>query len=291
MEHRKEYPLSEFSKVLNVSRSGYYNWVRHRYSQRKIEEREYLALIRKYYHLSKNRYGFLRIYNDIRKSGKRVNKKRIYRIMRKYGIYSLTRKKFKVTTKHGKSAYFSENLLNGNFQTTGLNQVWTSDITYIHTIEGWMYLAVILDIYNREVIGWALGQRITTELVQRAFTKAVMNRKPGKGIILHSDRGSQYTSHKFRAILEHYGFRQSMSGKGNCYDNAITETFFSTFKKELIYLEEFKTREKLMSSVFEFIEVYYNRQRLHSSLGYLSPVDFVKKNLKEKQELLNSKVA
>ena len=291
MEHRNEYPLSMFCKVLNVSRSGYYNWIRNSLSQRKIEEQRYLLLIKKHYEQSKKRYGFLRIYNGIRRSGELVNKKRIYRIMRKYGIYSVTRKKFKVTTKQGSSACFSENLLNGNFQTTGLNQVWTSDITYIYTVEGWMYLAVILDIYNREVIGWALEQRITTELVIKAFTKAVMKRKTGLGVIFHSDRGSQYTSYKFRGILSHYGFRQSMSGKGNCYDNAITETFFSTFKKELIYLEEFKTREKLIGSVFEFIEIYYNRQRLHSSLRYFSPVDFLEKELKGKQEVIKSEVA
>lgn len=291
MENRKDYPLSIICEVLKVSRSGYYSWIRAKASQRKLEEQKYLKLIRKYYENSKKRYGFIRVYNDIRKSGENVNKKRIYRIMRKYSIYSITRKKFKVTTKQGYSASFSENLLNGSFETTGLNQVWTSDITYIHTMEGWMYLAVIMDIYNREIIGWALDQRVNTDLVIRAFTKAVMKKRPGKGIILHSDRGSQYTSHKFRDMLSHYGFRQSMSGKGNCYDNAITETFFSTFKKELIYLEEFKTRETLMNSVFEFIEVYYNRQRSHSALDFFSPVDFIERKLKEKQEEYNSEVA
>jgi len=291
MENRKDYPISVFCKVLGVSRAGYYYWQKDRTSRRRHDEQKYLLLIKKHYELSKGRYGLLRLYKAIRKEGTPVNKKRIYRIMKKYGIYSKTKRRFKVTTKQAQSAYFSENLLNGNFKATGSNQIWSSDITYLYTSEGWMYLAVILDIFNREIIGWALDQRATADLVVRALTKAVMKRKPSKGIIFHSDRGSQYTSHKLRNMLSHYGFLQSMSGKGNCYDNAITETFFSTVKKELIYLKEIKTKDEMSKAIFEFIEVYYNRQRLHSSLGYLSPVEFMEIKMKENQEVIKSEVA
>ncbi len=278
-------------KVLEIKRSGYYHWQKRIYTQRRIEEERFLLLLKKHYKLSKGRYGLLRLVKSIRKAGTPVNKKRIYRLMKKYGIFSKTKKKFKVTTKQKGGAKFNENLLNGNFSVDSKNKVWTSDITYIWTKQGWLYLAVVLDLYNREIIGWSLGQRPSAELVVRAFTMAVMNRKPAAGVIFHSDRGSQYTSNKMRNILDHYKFRQSMSGKGNCYDNAVTETFFSTLKKELVYLTEFKTIDQARTEIFEFIEIYYNRQRLHSSLGYLSPLEFLKNNEKEKQEEIKSDVA
>ena len=290
-ENSKTYPVNMLCKVLELSRVGYYHWQKRKLSQRKIEEERVLSLLKKHYELSKGRYGLRRLVNSIRKEGLQVNKKRIYRLMRKHGIYSRTKKKFKVTTKQKAGSRFSENLLDGKFQASCTNQIWTSDITYIRTNEGWIYLAIILDIYNREIIGWSLSYRPSSELAARALTMAIMNRKPGKGVIFHSDRGSQYTSKNVRNILEHYYFKQSMSGKGNCYDNAITETFFSTLKKELVYLTKFKTREQARVEIFEFIEIYYNRQRLHSSLGHLSPVEFMKNDRNEKQEEIKSDVA
>lgn len=224
-----------------------------------------------------------------------VNKKRVYRLMRKYGIYSRTKKKFKITTKQNSKASFSDNLINGSFEVDKKNQIWTSDISYIWTQEGWLYLAVILDVYNREIIGWSMNQRCQADLVLKAFTMAVRNRKPEAGIIFHSDRGSQYTSARLRNTLAHYGFLQSMSGKGNCYDNAITESFFSTLKKELVYLTNFETKEQAITEVFQFIEIFYNRKRLHSALDYLSPVEFEMKKFVEnkKDEILinNNRVA
>ena len=205
--------------------------------------------------------------------------------MKNNGIFSRTKKKFKVTTKQDSAASFSANLLNGKFEAEMKNQIWSSDITYIRTNEGWMYLAVVLDVYNREIIGWSLSQRAASDLVVKALTMAVSKRKPQAGVIFHSDRGSQYTSSSVRYLLSKYGFRQSMSSKGNCYDNAITETFFSTLKKELVYLTEFETRQQAESEIFEFIEIFYNRKRLHSSLGYLSPVDFgMNKKIESKKE-------
>ena len=274
-------------KVLEVSRSSYYHWQKHRSTQRRIEEEKFIVLLRKHYQLSSGRYGLLKLVRSIRTEGIIVNKKRIYRLMKKHGIYSRTRRKFKVTTKQGKGARFSENLLEGKFQATRANEIWTSDITYIRTREGWLYLAVVLDIYSRQVIGWSIMERVSSDLVVKALTMAIINRKPEKDIIFHSDRGSQYTSNQVRNILKLYEFKQSMSGKGNCYDNAITETFFSLLKRELVYLTEFETREQARRGIFEYIEIFYNRHRIHSSLGYLSPVDFEMKNRSE----FNSRVA
>jgi transposase InsO family protein len=281
------YPVWLCCKVLGVNRAGYYHWQKRKVIQRALEEKRILELIRKHHNLSKGRYGLLRIHKAICREGLIVNKKRIHRLMKKYNIHSKTRRKFKVTTKQSTGAMFSENLLNGIFQTKRENEVWTSDITYIWTKEGWLYLAVVQDIFNREEIGWAIMERPTAEIVQKAIAMAIINRKPERDIIFHSDRGSQYTSNKVRCILDHYGFRQSMSGKGNCYDNAITETFFSTLKKELVYLTVFETKEQAKREIFEFIEIYYNRQRLHSSLGYLSPVEYGMKM----REKFKSKVA
>lgn len=274
-------------RVLNISRTSYYQWQKRLSSQRRTEEDKFTELLRKHYQINKGRFGLLKLVREIRKEGFCVNKKRIYRLMKKQGIYSLTSRKFKVTTKQGKGARFSENLLDGKFQSSRVNEIWTSDITYIWTKEGWLYLAVVLDIYSRKIIGWAIQQRATADIVLKALMMAIVNRKPGKEIIFHSDRGSQYTSGLVRSRLKLYGFRQSMSGKGNCYDNAITETFFSLLKRELVYLTEFETREQARREIFEYIEIFYNRHRIHSSLGYLSPVEFEMKNRSE----FNSRVA
>lgn len=285
IEQLKEYPKGICCRILGVSRSGCYHWQRRRLLHRSLAETELLLKIKKHYQLSRGRYGLLRLTSSIRKEGMIVNKKRVYRIMKKYGIYAKTKKKFRVTTKQNHKASFSSNLLNGKFEAGKVNQIWTSDITYIWTNQGWLYLAVILDVYNREIIGWSLNHRCSVELVLKALTMAINNRRAEPGIIFHSDRGSQYTSSRFRNTLAYYGFTQSMSGKGNCYDNAITESFFSTLKKELIYLTKFETKEQAAVEIFEFIEIFYNRKRLHSALGYESPLEFkLKEKLENKKE-------
>jgi transposase InsO family protein len=286
-ENTQNFRVSVMCRVLEVTRPAYYQWRKCHSTQRRIEEEKFTELVRKHYQLSKGRFGLLKLVRAIRKEGFCVNKKRIYRLMKKQGIYSLTSRKFKVTTKQGKGARFSENILDGKFQATRANEIWTSDITYIRTKEGWLYLAVVLDIYSRKIIGWSLQPRVTSDIVLKALMMAITNRKPDKEIIFHSDRGSQYTSEIVRSRLNLFGFRQSMSGKGNCYDNAITETFFSLLKRELVYLTEFETREQARREIFEYIEIFYNRQRIHSSLGYLSPVEFEMKNRSE----FNSRVA
>jgi transposase InsO family protein len=286
-DNTQNFRVSVMCRVLKVTRPAYYQWRKRLSTQRRIEEEKFTELVRKHYQINNGLYGLLKLVREIRKEGFCVNKKRIYRLMKKEGLYSRTSRKFKVTTKQGKGTRFSENLLVGKFQATRANEIWTSDITYIRTKEGWLYLAVVLDIYSRRIIGWAIQPRITSDIVLKALMMAITNRKPDKGIIFHSDRGSQYTSEIVRSRLNLYSFRQSMSGKGNCYDNAITETFFSLLKKELVYLTVFETREQARREVFEYIEIFYNRQRIHSSLGYLSPVEFEMKNREE----FNSRVA
>jgi transposase InsO family protein len=217
----------------------------------------------------------------MRKQGLKVNKKRIARLMRVNNIKAKTKRKFRVTTIENTKVKASENILNKNFTSERENQIWTSDITYLWTSEGWLYLAVVMDIYSRKIIGWALGSSLSAELVLRALIMALLHRNPPEGIIFHSDRGSQYTSSQVRQLLKSYKITQSMSSTGNCYDNAITESFFHTLKTELVFWNNYKTREEAKRSIFEYIEVFYNRQRLHSAIGYLSPVEFEEKNRKE----------
>jgi putative transposase len=212
-DNLREYPKALSCRILGVSRTGYYHRQKRRYIQRRLEEQKILLFLRKHYQLSRCRYGLLRLTKAIRREGITVNKKRVYRLMKKYGIFSKTKKKFKVTTKQNSKASISANLLNGRFEADKINQIWTSDITYIWTNQGWMYLAVVLDVFNREIVGWSMKQRCSADLVLKAFTLAINNRRPEAGIIFHSDRGSQYTSARFRNTLAHYGFIQSMSSK------------------------------------------------------------------------------
>ena len=222
-----------------------------------------------------------RIYAAIRKEGLKVNKKRIARIMRANDIRAKTKKRFKVTTRQNSRAKASENLLKGNFSSEKENRIWTSDITYLWTKEGWLYLAVVMDVYSRKIVGWSLGSSLSKQLVIKALMMAILHRKPEAGIIFHSDRGSQYTSSSVRNLLKSYQMTQSMSSSGNCYDNAITESFFHTLKIELIFWNRYQSREEAKRSIFEYIEIFYNRERLHSALNYLSPVEFEMKRRKD----------
>lgn len=273
-------------KLLKVSRAGYYKWLKCKTRDNK-KDRMLLKAILYHYKKSNGVYGLPRLHAALRKSGLVVNKKRVARVMKANNIKSKTTRKFKSTTNRNSKHSFCENLLKGNFNAEKANQVWTSDITYLWTKEGWLYLAVIMDIYSRKIVGWSIGCYLSAELVLKAITMALVNRNPGRGVIFHSDRGSQYTSSVVKNMLSLYGFRQSMSSTGNCYDNAITETFFHTLKTEWIYQNKYQTREEAKKSVFQYIEIFYNRQRLHSSLNYLSPIEFELKT----DSLVNEKVA
>jgi transposase InsO family protein len=267
--------------VLKVSPSGYHKWLRRKLSQRAIENQRLLEIIKHHYTKSKRTYGLPRIFAAIRSQGFTVNKKRIARLMRVNNIKAKTKRRFKVTTVQNSKAFASANILNQNFTASSENKIWTGDITYLWTKQGWLYLAVVMDIYSRKIVGWSIDSSLSTELVIRALTMAIVHRNPERGLVFHSDRGSQYASSSFRSMLKNYGMVQSMSGKGNCYDNAVTESFFHTLKTELTYWNKYQTRDEAERSIFEYIEFFYNRKRLHSSLNYLSPYEFELKKRKD----------
>jgi len=273
---RSEFSVEKMCRVFNVSRSGFYGWKRQKDNGKRIKEDQVLLeLIKKSYQESRGTYGSPRMVIDVREKGLPCGENRIARIMRKNGIAAKTRRKFKVTTTQSKHKFpVAPNLLKRNFSASAPNQVWLSDMTYVRTDEGWLYLAVILDVFNRQIVGWGMGDRLTADLVLRAFHQAVGMRHPAPGLIFHSDRGVQYACSEFRKVLQENRMIQSMSGKGNCYDNAMMESFFHTLKTELIYFRKYQTRMEAQGEIFEYIGVFYNRIRRHSSLGYQSPHAF-----------------
>ncbi len=271
--YRSAFRVEEMCKTLDVSRSGYYKWCNKKPGKREEENKMLLKEIRDIFKDHKELYGYPRITAELKAQGKKCNKKRIARLMSKNGIKAKTKKRFKITTNSKHDKPVAPNLL-PKVNITGPNQAWVSDITYVWTGEGWEYLAIILDLYARKIIGWAMDKRLKKDLVIKAFMKAVSQRKIKPGIIFHSDRGSQYASNEFRRILKMYGFKQSMSGKGDCFDNAVTESFFHTYKTEEVYFENYETRKVAKEKTFYYIEIYYNRKRRHSFLGYLTPEEF-----------------
>jgi len=261
-------------QVLEVSRSGYYSWRKSEKSRRAGENEELTAKIKRKHDQSRGTYGSPRITEALWKDGVRCGENRVARIMRIEGIVGVGKKKYKITTdsKHNKPV--SANIVQQRFEAERANQLWTSDITYLWTMEGWMYLAVILDVFSRMVVGWSLHATLHKQLVVTALKNAIEIRCPAPGMIFHSDRGSQYASDDVQRMLNQYKILGSMSGKGNCYDNAVTESFFRTFKTELVYRQEIPTRRFASMMVFDYLEVFYNRQRLHSSIGYMTPYEF-----------------
>ena len=281
MENRKEFRLGKMCKMLEVSRSGYHNYVRRKMSQRRLENQMILERIRRIHHLSRGLYGSPKIYQELRKLGLKYNRKRIVRIMRINGIRAKTKRKYKRTTDSNHSYPVAENILGQDFTSTVLNKIWVSDITYIWTKEGWLYLCCILDLCSRKIVGWQIDITLSSSLVITALSQAITNRGENPGIIFHSDRGSQYASGEVRKYLWGHKMIQSMSRKGNCYDNAVMESFFHTLKTELVSFENFQTRDEAKMKIFDYIEIFYNRQRSHSSIGYLTPEEF-ERNLKLK---------
>jgi transposase InsO family protein len=273
-EHRSGFRVKKMCRILGVSRSRYYAWRRRSKGPRQLENERLLERIKEAYKLGRRTYGSLRITKELRENGMHCGKNRIARLMKLHGIYAKTKRRFKVTTHSHHNLLVAENLLNRVFETDKPNKVWLSDITYIWTQEGWLYLSAIMDLYNRQVIGWSMDERLTQELVLQALNQALGRRKPDPGVVFHSDRGSQYAGHAFRKVLDQHHFSQSMSAAGNCYDNAVMESFFHTLKTESVYFERYRTRAEARQSIFEYIEVFYNRIRRHSSLGYLSPLEF-----------------
>jgi len=272
--YRAEFRVTKMCQVLKVSLSGFYAWVKRPQSQRDKANQALIERIKEAHGKSRRVYGSPRITGELRKQGVQCGKNRVARLMRQEGIRSKVAKKFKATTNSRHNLPVADNLLQQDFHATEPNQVWVGDITYIWTAEGWLYLAVLLDLFSRQVVGWAMDRRMKKELVIDALKQAICRRQPPTGLILHSDRGSQYASAAYQQLLRDNGFICSMSKKGDCYDNACAESFFHTLKTEHVYFEKYLTRFAARNSIFEYIEVFYNRQRIHSYLGNCSPVEF-----------------
>lgn len=263
-------------KVLLVSRSGYSDWklIKDRISRRQELRRQIDERVREAFFAAKQRYGAERIWHDLHEMGTTLNIKTIHVSLKRQGLVAKAARLFRVTTDSNHTLPVAPNLLQRDFSATAANEKWAGDITYLYTTEGWLYLAVIIDLFSRAIVGWSMSQKINAELVSDALKMALKKRGFPKGTIVHSDRGSQYASHAYRAILAKNQMLQSMSRKGDCWDNAPTESFFHSLKVELIEGEPLRGIEKMKSDVFEYIEVDYNRKRRHSANGFVSPMCF-----------------
>ncbi len=270
----KEFPVDFMCEIFQVSKSGYYAWRGRDNSKKEGRKLNLLRAIEDVHRSSRRNYGSPRVFQQLKGMGYRVGKSTVERAMKANGIRAKTKRKFRQTTDSKHKLPVVPNLLARNFSPEKPNQVWASDITYVWTREGWLFLAVIVDLFSRQVVGWSLDKTMTKELVCSALRQAYFRRQPGTGLLFHSDRGSQYCSREFRAQLLQYRMLQSQSRKANCWDNACVESFFHTLKTEMIYHEDFETRGQAHRAIFEWVEAFYNRQRLHSTLGYRSPVDF-----------------
>lgn len=270
-----EYDVVELCEAFEVSKSGYYAWSQRRPSQRDVANQALLQKIRQVHQESRRTYGSPRITHALRARGERPGKNRVARIMRQNTIQGAQKARFKPrTTDSRHDLPVSPNRLAGIQEVQRCDQAWVTDITYISTLEGWMYLAAFMDLKSRTIKGWALKDHMKSELVEEAFLQAVFRHSPAPGLIVHSDRGSQYASHRFSSLLRHHQALGSMSAKGHCYDNAAMESFWATLKTELSIRRPFSTKAEARLAIFDYIEIFYNRLRLHSSLGYRSPLDF-----------------
>ncbi|MCX5803046.1 MAG: IS3 family transposase [Proteobacteria bacterium] len=271
---RLTYPLPLICRVLETSRSGYYAWLSRSPSRRTQEEGRLEVEIKAAHKRTRGTCGPERLQRDLAAHGVKVGISRIRRLRKKFGIRCKQIKKFKATTDSNHTLPVAENLINQQFEAASPNQIWVSDITYIPTEEGWLYLAGHKDIFTKEVVGYAMGPRITKGLVSQSLIRAVSAKRPDKGLIHHSDRGSQYCSSDYVKLLEQFNMRASMSRKGNCYDNAPMESFWGTMKNELVYHQRYAARDEAIKEITEYIEVFYNRQRRQVRLGYLSPAAY-----------------
>ena len=272
-DHRATWPIAIQCRVLAVSRSGYYEWRRRPVSERAKRRESLTAQIREFHVGHHASYGSPRVFRELRARGDRVNEKTVAKVMREAGIQAKSQRKFRVTTTDSNHTQpVAENVLNREFTAKKRNQKWVADITYIATLEGWLYLAAVIDLFTRKVVGWSMSERIDSRLVVDALEMAVSRELPDAGLVAHSDRGVQYASEHYQGVLTEYDIKCSMSRKANCWDNAPAESFFATLKKELVHHETYATRAAARASLFDYIEVFYNRERRHSALGYVSPL-------------------
>jgi putative transposase len=261
-------------KILKISRSGFYAWRSRPSSTRESEDQRLALIIKANFRRSRETYGYRRLYHDLKNQGESCGKHRVARLMRINKIQPKMKKKFRITTNSKHKKPIHDNKLARNFCAAKINERWTSDITYLPTTEGWLYLAVVMDLYSRRIIGWSMSNRMQDELVINALNMALFKRKTSNSLLLHSDRGSQYASDNYQKILQAYGIDCSMSRKGNCWDNSAMESFFHTLKTECTSHYHFENRDEAKKTVFEYIEVFYNRQRRHSYLNYQSPIEY-----------------
>ncbi len=269
-----EYSIAEMCEILSVSRSGYYRYRRENLSEREEENERLCKEIHRVYEENKSRYGSPRVTLQLQKEGWKVGENRVARLMKNEGLIGLQAKRKRIKTTDSKhNGRIAPNLIKG-LEVTAPNQVWVADITYILTQQGWSYLAAVLDLYSRKIVGWQLATNIEGTLVVSALNKAIQSRRPPKGLIVHTDRGSQYVSDDYLEVLEEHELEASMSAKGNCYDNATMESFFGTLKTEEIWQRDYKNHQEARASIFEYIEMYYNGGRIHTSVGNQTPDSF-----------------
>ena len=272
--HRRVWPIVIMCKVLQVSRSGFYGWRRRPQAQQAKRRCVLTVKIKAAHEQSRQAYGSPRIHRELLAQGERCCRNTVATIMAENGVKSRIKRKFKATTDSNHGHPVADNLLSRNFEQTTANQVWASDITYIRTREGWLYLAIVIDLFSRMIVGWAMSSRINSQLTIDALDMAVVRRCPGQGLLHHSDRGSQYACKDYPQRLKRHGMIASMSRQGDCYDNAPTQSVIGTIKTEWVNWQDYLTREQGQKSLFEYMEVFYNCQRRHSSLNYMSPKDF-----------------
>lgn len=261
-------------RVMKVSRAGFYSWLGREESERSRQRRAFDMAVKTVFDASKGRSGSEKLANALSKKGTPCRRQKVSQSMKRQGLRSKVRKKFRVTTDSKHSEPVAPNILNRQFTVSEPNRVWVSDITYIRTRSGWAYLTVFLDLFSRLVVGWSVSTSLSHEMVLQALQRAVWRRRPGKGLLIHSDRGIQYACKEFRKFVREAGFVQSMSRKGNCWDNAVAESFFRTLKTELIYHVDLDNLTETERELFEYLESFYNGQRLHATLGYMSPMEY-----------------
>ncbi len=270
-----ELEIEKMAKIFKVSRSGYYKYVNKKESTRLQQTQKLTERIRLIHKQSRAVYGSPRICAALNKLGEKCSRKRVAKIMKQNNIQAKMRNVWKFTAKSSAElSTLAPNLINQNFTVTKENIAWVSDITYVKTREGWLYVSAILDLYSRKIVGLSMGNYIDTDLIIRSLKQAICHRNPNPGLILHSDRGCQYTSHEYQSFLSKHRIVPSMSAAGYCYDNAAMESFFHTLKTEHVFFHNFETRKSASTSIFDYVEVFYNRHRIHSTLNYLSPLEF-----------------
>jgi len=275
-QHKNTFPIRLMCQVLGVKRSCYYSYTKSNSRSVDPEHEQMLDWVAKIDKSSKNSYGSRRMKRALNALGYPVSRTKARKLMKEAGVIVRQRKKYKVTTNSNHKEPVYENLLNREFERDGLDEAYVGDITYIWTQEGWLYLAVVIDLCSRKVVGWSISSRMHSRLVCDALTMAIWNRQPKKGLICHSDRGSQYASKKYRKLLKSNGYLGSMSRKGNCWDNSVAESFFGTLKQELVQWQNYQTRSEAQQDILDYIVMFYNSERLHSYLDYVSPNEFEK---------------